>query len=154
MVDVGKGEVLDMIEHVFTQVFGETGRSAGGGQARQGAEAQGGGGADNQHQAHADGVAHVAGGDAVVDELCHQKGDQNLQDDLAGDEDRGQDGVLFILPDASHEFFDQGFIPPSSVVGVRLWIMRANRLWSCSTSSGEKPEIISCSAASSWSRTC
>ena len=43
---------------------------------------------------------------AVIDEIRHQKRDDDLEDDLTADGDHGQYGILFLFADAFHQFFN------------------------------------------------
>ena len=110
-VDVGERERLDVFEHVLAQVAGEA-------RARAGAVLPGLDAADSRQQRHdqhlrADDrdAAHVAHGDALVDDGGGLVGDQDFQDDAQDGEQRGEQRVLFVLadlscqPKAGHSFF-------------------------------------------------
>ena len=61
---------------------------------------------EQQDNAHFDNVPHIAHVNAVIDEVRHQKRDDDLEDDLTADGDHGQYGILFLFADAFHQFFN------------------------------------------------
>ena len=105
LVDIGKGEVLHVIEHIFAQVCRKSRRRLGGVLARQIAEQKGKRGRDDEERARDEYDADVAGVDTLVDNVSHEKGNEDINDDLERDVERGGNGCALVLPDALCEFF-------------------------------------------------
>ena len=107
LVNIGKGEVLHLVEHVVAQVPRKAARGFGGEFAGGDAAEQLPGGRKQQHEPHFHNIVHVAGVDAVVDEVGHQHRDDHLKNDLSADGDHGEDGVPLLLADAPHQLSNQ-----------------------------------------------
>ena len=91
LVDVGERIGLHPIEHVVPQILGEAGGGVGSEVSGECAEQQGCDTANQQNAADVQDRIHTAVSvNAIVDELCHQDGDDHFHDDLQHHEQRRQ----------------------------------------------------------------
>ena len=90
LINVGERIFLYLVVHIFTQVFGKARRShcrVFPGQCTKGKRNNT---ADDQRKTHFQDVLHVTCLNPKVDEVCHQHGNDNFQNDLTGHEQRRQ----------------------------------------------------------------
>ena len=139
MVDVGKGEILDLYEHGFAQVPGQARRGLGTEIAAADAQSQ----AQKSHNDHLSAggqdKAHVSCLDPVVNDLSHQDGDDHLADDLADHTDGRQYGGQLEFFDLPRNCFNH--VSSSSVSSLMLSYILSRSLFTVSVSSLESPSV-------------
>ena len=106
-IDIGKGINLQMVEHIMAQVAGKARRGPGAAASRQCTEGQ-----RHQRKAHQQCAVpqdhgHIAGLDAFIDEIGHNKGNSDVQKGFHQHIQRGKQGVFFIFPYTLGKSFNQ-----------------------------------------------
>ena len=104
-VDVLERIILNFVEHIFAQITRKTGRCGRTGRTGQSAEDQRNNRHDDQCQAILDNDVHGAAGLHLVDQIGDHEGDRAFQDDLHCDQQRRQNGSLFVLADTAGQDF-------------------------------------------------
>ena len=90
MVDISKREILYPIKNIMAQILCIPGGCDRAHLPRLRAEYQRQHSHENKQEADLDDVAHVAVGNAHVDDLCHQKRDQHFHEHFKTDQYRSQ----------------------------------------------------------------
>ena len=139
MVDVGKGEILDLYKHGFTQVPGQACGCPGSEISAADAESKAQKGHNDHLAAGGQDKSHVPCLDPVVNDLSHQDGDDHLADDLADHTDGSQYGGQFEFFDLPRNCFNHGC--SSSVSSLMLSYIRSRSLFKVSVSSWVSPPV-------------
>ena len=108
LVDVGKGIMLDALEHGVAQVAGVACRGAGRKAAGRQAQQQRKGRHQQGEQAVLDDGVHIALFNAQVDDVGHEQGEQNVHDGLKRGQERRDDGSAPVLAEMGGQFFQHG----------------------------------------------
>ena len=108
MVDIGEGEVLDLVELLHTDVLDEARRRFCSDQTGDCAEDH----CRHRHRdhdaAHLEYIAEISTVlpvDSLVDDHTHDTRDIHVEEDFDDNEDRSDDRVLFVLAQKSHQSF-------------------------------------------------
>lgn len=108
MVNIGEAEILHMIVHIVVKILGKAGAGSCRAFCGQDAKHQRCCRAKHQKQRFYDNSPHILQLDAVVIEVGHDKGDQNLHGDFTCHGKGCEDSRLFIFPDTLGQSSDHG----------------------------------------------
>ena len=143
-VNIGEAEILHPVVHIVAQIPGKARSSLGGIVGGHNAKHQRHNGADEQLQRLLPHHSHIAHGNAVVIQVCHNQGDGHFHGYLADHADGAYQCRPFILAQALGEtiyhFRDSSFFTFSmSKSGDTLCSARNRYSRNCASSSGVKP---------------
>ena len=117
-VEVGKAQLLDVGKHRVAQLRGQAhgglrGEVLGGHAAGQADQAQ-----QHQNRAHAQDVARVAAGDALIDDGGDDEGNDQLKAGLQQLEQRAEDALLPVIPQIRKYLFHKRLPFPAELTSL------------------------------------
>ena len=104
-VDIGKVKGLHPMVHIVAQIPGEAGGGVAGQHGAAHAKGQRTKGTQGQQKPLLPHHRHIAGGDAVIHQLCHDRGDGHFHGHLSDHQKGAEDGGQLVFPDGMQQFF-------------------------------------------------
>src|SRR5690554_3941045 len=104
-INIKERKILHRIVHIFTEIFGIASRGTSGKQPGQDPKGQRDQGGQNKRYSQFNNDAHLSIHNALVNQVGHQKRDNDLHNYFTYDKNRGQDRLFFILSYATQQLF-------------------------------------------------